>query len=74
MKRCVKRIASLGLCAVVATGLVVYGSDKVTPKTEVYAANEEVELSDLVIKFLGVPEYEPNRYTKSGTGKWARKN
>ena len=71
MKRCVKRIASLGLCAVVATGLVVYGSDKVTPKTEVYAANEEVEVSDLVIKFLGVPEYEPNRYTKSGTGKWA---
>lgn len=32
---------------------------------------DNVPLRDLVIKFLAIPELEPNRYTKSGTGKFA---
>ncbi len=31
---------------------------------------EEVPLKDLVIKFLALPEYEPNRYTKKDGGKF----
>lgn len=32
---------------------------------------DHVPLRDLVIKFLAIPELEPNRYTKNGTGKFA---
>ena len=71
MNKSAKRLASLGLCAVMATGLVAGVGSKIMPVNQIYAANEEVEVSDLVITFLGVPEYEPNRYTKRNGGKWA---
>lgn len=71
MKRCFKQLASLGLCAVVASGVLLGVNKPVVPLAEVNAESEQVEVSDLVIKFLGVPEYEPNRYTKSNGGKWA---
>lgn len=35
------------------------------------AMGESVPLRNLVIKFLAIPELEPNRYTKSGSGKFA---
>jgi len=65
-----KALTAIGLCAVMTSG--VYAALPVTQPIQAIAAeNEEVKLSDLVIKFLAVPEYEPNRYTKSNGGKWA---
>ena len=71
MRKSFKKMVSLGLSVAVSAGLIAGVCSLSKPVQEIYAAQEEVELSDLVIKFLGIPEYEPNRYTKSNGGKWA---
>lgn len=72
MKKQIKRLAVLGLCTVVAAVLSSGAGISIFPMEKAYAAEgDSVAVSDLVIKFLGVPEYEPNRYTKSNGGKWA---
>ena len=73
MKKQVKKLVACSLCAAMAVTIVPQ-VDMMTGVQQVYAADggsETVALSDLVIKFLAVPEYEPNRYTKSNGGKWA---
>jgi len=75
MKNTKKSLAVLGICTTMAIGALVGFSGKLFPVTQAYADSpvdaQAVQVSDLVIKFLGVPEYEPNRYTKSNGGKWA---
>jgi len=75
MKSTKKSLVVLGICTTMAIGTLVGFSGKLFPVTQAYAGSEAdaqaVQVSDLVIKFLGVPEYEPNRYTKSNGGKWA---
>lgn len=67
-----KKLVALGLCATFAFGTLEGFQGKLLPVTQAYAADsQEVEVKDLVVKFLGVPEYEPNRYTKKDGGKWA---
>ncbi len=65
-----KALAALGLCAVMTSSVYV-ALPAIEPMQTMAAEGEEVKVSDLVIKFLAVPEYEPNRYTKSNGGKWA---
>lgn len=72
MKKQFRKLAAVGLCAVVAAGTLTQTGRSFFPAETAYAADSEtVAVKDLVIKFLGVPEYEPNRYTKSNGGKWA---
>lgn len=65
-----KALTALGLCAVMISNVYV-ALPAIEPMQVMAAEGEEVKVSDLVIKFLAVPEYEPNRYTKSNGGKWA---
>lgn len=73
MRNAKKTLLALGLCASMSIGASLCLGDDLFQTKNVMANGpvEEVQLSDLVIKFLGVPEYEPNRYTKSSGGKWA---
>jgi len=76
MKSTKKSLVVFGICTTMAIGTLVGFSGKLFPVTQAYAGNDAdaqaVQVSDLVIKFLGVPELEPNRYTKIGDGKkWA---
>ena len=75
MKSTKKSLVVLGICTTMAIGTLVGFSGKLLPVTQAYGESstdvQVVQVSDLVIKFLGVPEYEPNRYTKSSGGKWA---
>lgn len=78
MKRHLKAFTALGLCAVMTSSafaafpqLTGRAVQLLEPVQAMAAEGDEVNLSDLVIKFLAVPEYEPNRYTKSNGGKWA---
>lgn len=75
MKKHVKAATALAVGSIVLSGTVlgVVKTPLGLPEYTVLAAEDsnKVEVSDLVIKFLGVPEYEPNRYTKSNGGKWA---
>lgn len=67
-----KKLVALGLCAAFAFGTLSGHQSILFPVTQVHAEPaQNVEVKDLVIKFLGVPEYEPNRYTKKDGGKWA---
>jgi len=78
MKNTRKSLAVLGICTTIAIGALVGFSGKLFPVTKVYADSsadaQVVQVSDLVIKFLGVPEYEPNRYTKSNGKNGLQKN
>ena len=75
MKSTKKSLVVLGICTTMAIGALVGFSGKLFPVTQAFAEGaadpQVVQVTDLVIKFLGVPEYEPNRYTKSNGGKWA---
>lgn len=57
-----------GVMAGITTAYPIMNSNAET----VYAADDEqVQLGDLVLRFLAIGEYEPNRYTKKDGGKWA---
>lgn len=70
MRKVTKSLVTLGLCTTMLAGAFISvptagalsGLSKVDT---VYAADgEQVELGDLVLRFLAIGEYEPNRYTK----------
>ena len=72
MKKGKKAILALLLTGSVLAGgvgtmTILAENGKDTPP----AMGESVPLRNLVIKFLAIPELEPNRYTKSGSGKFA---
>lgn len=72
MKKVTKSLMALGLCTTMIAGMSLCMPTASAKVETVYAdPGEQVEVSDLVIKFLAIGEYEPNRYTKSNGGKWA---
>lgn len=76
MRKVTKSLVTLGLCTTMLSGMMAgvptVSLLKAGNVENVYAAdNEQVELGDLVLRFLAIGEYEPNRYTKKDGGKWA---
>lgn len=64
-----KALLMMAVAGITAAGFgVIPAVAKETAPPEMGAT---VPLEDLVIKFLAIPEYEPNRYTKSNGGKFA---
>ena len=69
MRKVTKSLVTLGLCTTMLSGMMAgvptVSLLKAGNVENVYAAdNEQVELGDLVLRFLAIGEYEPNRYTK----------
>ena len=76
MRKVTKSLVTLGLCTTMLSGMMAgvptVSLLKAGKVENVYSAdNEQVELGDLVLRFLAIGEYEPNRYTKKNGGKWA---
>ena len=76
MRKVTNSLVKLGLCTTMLSGMMAgvptVSLLKAGYVENVYAAdNEQVELGDLVLRFLAIGEYEPNRYTKKNGGKWA---
>ena len=78
MRKVTKSLVTLGLCTTMLSGMMAgvptVSLLKAGNVENVYAAdNEQVELGDLVLRFLAIGEYEPNRYTKKDGGNGHRK-
>lgn len=73
MRKITKSLVTLGLCTTMISGslLALPQMNKLSNVQIAYAAEgDEVELGDLVLRFLAIGEYEPNRYTKKDGNKW----
>lgn len=62
-----KACITFGLIGVLAASPVMAEVSQLA----VPAVGDTVEIDDLLLRVLAFPEHEPNRYTKSGTGKFA---